>query len=397
MEIDARLQALKQHGLSGSIKIMIIGLGSVGNYLLDYLLSSEDERLTIIVAGRDLAKMEMDVNIARVAATIRGKNRSQVAIADGVDLENPDTIARCLKAHQPDIIVNTSRVYAGLKYGSISWKSVRAYGIWTPLSIRFIRNIMKAYEEVGCQAIVINTSYSDATIPWLKSAGVAYPDFGSGNFNHLLPRIKFAVSQKYHIPDFWNIDVILATAHFHDVVISKEGQTDGIEQLLEVNYQNKRLEIDQDEVFSHCSIPMPTDAKRNMMNASSNFELIQTILKALENCSCERVFSPGALGEMGGYPVLINGTSATPHAQIDCSVFSLEKMREKNRASLALDGVEDVREGCLIYTDHLLKKVQAAFGVDLPKAVFFDDIDQVAQYIVEAIIQPSLEGLGNKR
>jgi len=29
-------------------------------------------------------------------------------------------------------------------------------------------------------AIVINTSYSDAANPWLKSAGMRYPDFGSG-------------------------------------------------------------------------------------------------------------------------------------------------------------------------------------------------------------------------
>ena len=32
---------------------MIIGLGSVGNYLLSYLLSSNDENLEIIVAGRN--------------------------------------------------------------------------------------------------------------------------------------------------------------------------------------------------------------------------------------------------------------------------------------------------------------------------------------------------------
>lgn len=391
MGIDTRLNALKQHNLAGEVKVMILGLGSVGNFLLDYLLSSENERLTIIVAGRNREKMEEDVNIAQVAAVIRRKNRSRVIIADGVDLENLDTIAHCLDLYQPDIIVNTSRVYSGLKYGSISWQSIRAYGIWTPLSIRFIRNIMKAYQSVNSRAIVINTSYSDATIPWLKSAGMAYPDFGSGNVNHLLPRIKFAVAQKHHIRDFWNIDAILATAHFHDVVISKEGQTEGMEQLLEIRYRGEKLSIDQNEVFRACSIPMPTDAKRNMMNASSNYELIQIMLKALENCSCERVFSPGALGELGGYPVLIDGSTPEPHAQIDCSIFPLEAMKIKNRESLALDGIEDVRDGCLVYTEYLLKKVQLAFGVQLPKKVPFDEIDQVAQYIIDTIIRPTLE------
>ena len=109
------------------------------------------------------------------------------------DLDNIESIKRCLQENHPDIIVNTSRVYAGLKYGSISWKNFRAYGIWTPLSIKYIKNIMEAVETEAESAIVINTSYSDAVIPWLKSAGKAYPDFGSGNLNHLIPRIRFAV------------------------------------------------------------------------------------------------------------------------------------------------------------------------------------------------------------
>ncbi len=36
-----------------------------------------------------------------------------------------------------------------------------------------------------------------------------------------------------------------------------------------------------DKIISNCNIPMPVDAKRNMMNASSNFEIIQAILGAV--------------------------------------------------------------------------------------------------------------------
>ena len=91
---------------------------------------------------------------------------------------------------------------------------------------------MEAYELSNSKAIVINTSYSDAVIPWLKSAGKAYPDFGSGNINHLLPRIKFALAEENNIEDWWNIDITYAVAHFHDVVISKEGKTEGVDQLI---------------------------------------------------------------------------------------------------------------------------------------------------------------------
>lgn len=73
---------------------------------------------------------------------------------------------------------------------------------------------MEAYDKANCEAISINTSYSDAVIPWLKSAGKAYFDFGSGNLNHLVPRIKFYIAEKYGIKNFNDIDVTIAVSHF---------------------------------------------------------------------------------------------------------------------------------------------------------------------------------------
>lgn len=365
--------------------VMILGLGSVGTYLLDYLLGS-GECFQVVVVGRTLEKMEMDVNIVRIGALIRGKNRSEVLIENNIDFNNIDQLGQVMKKYKPDFIINTSRAYSGLKYGSISWNAIRAYGIWTPLAIKYIRNIMEAYKLADINAIVINTSYSDAVIPWLKSAGKSYPDFGSGNLNHLIPRIQFAAAKKEGIKDYWNIEVMFATAHFHDVVISKEGHTEGIPQLLRIFYQGRELLLNQDELFMDCKIPMPTDAKRNMMNASSNFAIIQSILKAIREKNTKRLFSPGAFGEIGGYPVVVDG--AEQKAYIDESVFSMEEMRKANRKSIALDGVEDVIDGMLVYTDALLEKVENAFLVKLPKNVPYEKIDETAEMIIQTIIIP---------
>lgn len=390
METNDKLRNLASKIEQGQrVKILILGLGSVGNYLLNYLLSTNDDGIEIIVAGRDAQKMQSDVNIAQVAALIRRESKTKVSVVGDTDLENISSIANCLEKSSPDIIVNASRVFAGLKYGSISWANVRAYGIWTPLSMRYIRNIMEAYEKVTCNPIVINTSYSDGTIPWLKSAGKAYPDFGSGNLNHIIPRIKLAVAEMIGADDFWNVEIDLATAHFHDVVISKEGQTEGVEQLLRVSYKGEILDVDQNEVFSKCSIAMPTDAKRNMMNASSNFDIIECILRAVREGKTEKFFSPGAFGEIGGYPVCINGEKRT--AEIDTSVFSLSEMRRKNRESIYLDGIENIEDGTLYYTNELIEKVKAAFDVELPKIVTFDAIDETAKMIIDRIIRPALE------
>ena len=142
--LQSRFETVEKHINEKNITVMIIGLGSVGTYLLDYLVSRNDESLKVVVVGRNYAKMEQNVNIVRVAALIRGQNKTVIEIQDGVDLTDIASIKAAIEKHKPDFIVNSSRAYPGLKYGSISWKNVRAYGIWTPLSIRFTKNIMEA-------------------------------------------------------------------------------------------------------------------------------------------------------------------------------------------------------------------------------------------------------------
>jgi hypothetical protein len=388
--LDERLGFLKQKlDNRNPISIMIIGLGSVGTYLLDYILSVSYQlpELKIIVVGRNALKMESDVNIIRIASLIRNQNRSNIQIEPDCDLNNKEKIAHCIAKYQPDFIVNSSRVYSGLKYGTISWHNFRAYGIWSPLAISYIRNIMQAYDDVDANAIVINTSYSDAVNPWLKSAGKAYPDFGSGNLNHLIPRIKFAAAEINDIKDFWNIDVRLAIAHFHDVVISKEGHTENLDPLLKLFYKGEPFEIDTKVLYSRCKIAMPTDSKRNMMNASSNFDIIVSIIDALKNKEKVVFHSPGAFGYIGGYPVYVNGNTNSPKAYIDEDDFSLTDMIAVNRKSIALDGIESIENGVLSYTDILREKVHNVFKVELPKNVPFNKIDEVANFIIERIIK----------
>ena len=386
--LDQRLGVVEQHVKNNKMKVMIIGLGSVGAYLLDYLMSRNDEAIDIICVGRDADKMQMKVNITRIAGLIREVNKSHIYVEGGVDLNDIDAITAAIKKYEPDFIVNSSRAYPGLKYGSISWANVRAYGIWTPLSIRFTKNIMDACDAADTNAVVINTSYSDAVIPWLKSAGHAYPDFGSGNLNHLVPRIKYAVADILGVEDFWNVDVMFAAGHFHDVCISKEGHTEGVELPLKVYYKGEEKDIPAEDIFSRCKIAMPVDQTRNMMNASSNYRIITAIIDAIRTGESQKIFIPGFDGNIGGYPVIVGYKEGKLSAWIDESVFTFDEMNKADRASMALDGVEDVTDGKLIYTDALIEKSIKAFGVELPKTVAYDDIEKTAKFIIDEIILP---------
>lgn len=371
------------------ITIAIFGLGSVGCYLLDYLVSLADPQLRLVVVGRNAEKMTQDVNIIRTAATIRRQLRSEIVIEGGCDFKDVNSIENVLRKVQPDFIVNSSRLYAGLKYGTISWSNLRAYGIWTPMSVLLGKNIMEAYEKAGCNAISINTSYSDAVIPWLKSAGMAYFDFGSGNLNHLIPRMKFYVAEKCGIDNLNDIDITLVASHFHDVVISKEGHTEGVKLLLSIKYQGKELDINHDDVYKACGIPMPTDQKRNMMNASSNFDIINSILIAIREKKQMKIHTPGVEGHIGGYPYIIDGTDSNVKGYFT-SEYSLDLMEKVNRNSIYCDGIENVTDGCLIYTDELMNKVHTRFKIVMPKKVLITQAEEVANLLINSIILPNV-------
>ena len=388
--LNEKLNLLKKKLDEGEkVTIAIFGLGSVGCYLLDYLVSLADPQLRLVVVGRNAEKMQQDVNIIRTAATIRRQMRSELIVEGGCDFKDIASIEAALRKIQPDFIVNSSRLYAGLKYGTISWSNLRAYGIWSPMSILLGKNMMEAYGKADCNAISINTSYSDAVIPWLKSAGMPYFDFGSGNLNHLIPRMKFFVAQKFGIKNLNGIDITLVASHFHDVVISKEGHTEGVKLLLSIKYQGKELDINHDEVYKACGIPMPTDQKRNMMNASSNFDIIYSILSAIREKKAIKIHTPGVDGKIGGYPFIIDGTGTDVQGYF-FKDFSMEQMEQVNRASIYHDGIENVEDGYLVYTDELIDKVKKAFGVIIPKKVHLSDADNVANLLIEGIITPQL-------
>ena len=62
-------------------------------------------------------------------------------------------------------------------------------------------------------------------------------------------------------------------------------------------------------------------------------------------------------------------------------------MKKKNKESIYLDGIENVQDGVLVYTNELLQKVKKVFDVNLTKQVSFDEIDDTAEFIIREIIE----------
>jgi len=129
-----------------------------------------------------------------------------------------------------------------------------------------------------------------------------------------------------------------------------------------------------------------------MMNASSNFEIIAKIVDAIRKNTTHIIHTPGVAGYLGGYPVRIDfrhHTAKEHHITFVEEYFSLEEMQLHNRQSIACDGIEEVKDGVLTYTDQLREKIRKCFNVTIPKFVPFDKIEETAQFLITEVIEPS--------
>ena len=65
-------------------------------------------------------------------------------------------------------------------------------------------------------------------------------------------------------------------------------------------------------------------------------------------------------------------------------------MIHANMESIYMDGIENVSDGYLVYTNEVLAKVHNRFHVELPKRVALADVDNVAKKLINEIINPAI-------
>lgn len=65
-------------------------------------------------------------------------------------------------------------------------------------------------------------------------------------------------------------------------------------------------------------------------------------------------------------------------------------MEQVNRNSIYCDGIENVKDGHLIYTDELCQKARNKFNTNIPKVVELNDSEMIADQLINEIIQKAL-------
>ena len=125
------------------MKVMIIGYGSTGKYVLDFLLSlPEVENMEIVIATRDIEDARKHMNLSVISSGIRSYFPGNVKCLR-MDLNYIDNAARILDEEKPDILAYTARWLKGLKYGQYSYPCNIGYGVWSPMSAVLIYKLMQ--------------------------------------------------------------------------------------------------------------------------------------------------------------------------------------------------------------------------------------------------------------
>lgn len=353
---------------------MLAGYGSAGKYVLDMLLRQPDladcEYFVISRTPKDQA--EKRLNLSLVSAGIFGCF-PKAGYAE-CDLNDVERTSERIASIGPDVIVYTGRYMKGLKYGEFSYPNGIGYGVWAPMSAVLIWKLMQAVKASGVKARVINTSYGDAVSPLLAARGLA-PYTSAGNLNHLIPRIARAYEQLTG-EQAGSADVTFVGSHYANTYISKEGSPRGSPYLMKIAGGQP---VSDQAIFEKCAIPTASGPDRNIMIASDAVMLVRLLL---DHSGCTRkIHAPGPFGRIGGYPLLFrNG-----EMQIDESCFSLSEMTAVNEGSLRCDGIEQIDENGLHFTNEVIQQMQTVFHLTYPKTLALEDCEKFAQKISEKL------------
>jgi len=340
-------------------KILMIGLGSLGGHVLEFLARTHG--MNRIIA----ADVNEDWGICKTNNAILG------AINQGfypsitfrkIDLNNIEGTAGILREEKPDLIFNATTLQSWWVIGLLPQKVYEkllgaGLGPWLPMHLTLTHKLMRAVKKAGIETHVVSSSFPDAVHPVLEKVSLA-PTVGIGNFDLLIPRIKKVVSEKLGAP-IRNISVFMIGHHVHDVLIEDFGTTGGAPYFLKilVGDRNVTKKLDPEKIFSE-PIPTPPGNQSDQQVASSAVKNILAIL----NDTGELTHAPGPNGLPGGYPVRLSAKGAEVVLPEE---LSLEEAVKINEEAQKFDGIQEIKnDGTVVFTEKSVKIMRKMLNYD---------------------------------
>ncbi len=278
--------------------ILFCGTGYFTEIMLADLAATAVERMRIVVAGRDVARMKWLVDACKSRAAIYGTDTSFEF--SSIDYSSVEGISGALATLRPRVVVQSASLQSPWKVdrGESEWsKLVAQAGFGTTIAFHALLafRTASAIKRLNLPCHFVNTCYPDGVNQLLAAANVPLTT-GVGNIG------IFAAIIAGRTPYSARADVRVLAHHRHIVEWRKPGsQRAGAPVRVWVG--DKELE-GVDDMTRDIQLPY---RDLNLISAAS----ATPVLKALAGGKKRRAHVPGPHGRPGGYPVMVDSSGVT--------------------------------------------------------------------------------------
>ncbi len=340
-------------------KIMIIGLGGIGNYALEFLARTQG------IDSIFTADIEKEVGQSKTHNAMLGA--AQMGFYPNIefihlDLNNIERTASELHRISPDVILSCVTLQPWWVISElpedlyIKLRLIAGLGVWLPMHLVLNYKLMKAIKIAGINTHVIVAAFPDAVCPTLGKVGLA-PTIGLGNLDNFIPEVKKVVGKRLGLPAR-NIFVYMLGCHALRT-IARYGNIHDAPYYIKILAENKDVtgEFDTDQLLKD-SANLVEKWRGDSRVASSG---IKNSLAILNNTG-ELTHSPGPQGFPGGYPARLSSKGAEV---VLPEGVSMEEAIRINEEGLKYDGIEKIEDdGTVVCTEKAIQFMKEIFGYD---------------------------------
>ena len=339
--------------------VMIVGLGDLGGWVLEFLARSEGVS-TIITADIREDYGIRKTNCAAVGAGQMGYYKRFEF--HKLDVNDIDATTELLRRTKPDVVYTTLTLQSAWVIMFLPEDVHRELhaagdGPWIPMHLTLIHKLMQAVKRSGITSHVVNSALPDYvnTILWRNGLG---PTVGQGNHDNILGEIRKRVSDAEGVP-IGEVTVFYIASH----ALNVQGSRTGAPFFLKIMVRDRDItsKFDAHSLISDRIISAPARLVSWLAEPAVASSSVRNIM-AIINDTHQFAHSPGPNGLLGGYPIRL---SARGVEVVLPEELTLGEAIRLNTEGARWDGIEEIKDdGTVVLTDESCRIMREMLGYD---------------------------------
>lgn len=360
--------------------VMIVGIGDLGGWVLEFLARSNGVNRIIAADIREEYGLHK-TNCATIGASLQGYLKD--IEFRKVDLNDIDGTAELLNSVQPDLIYSAVTLQSWwvrrLLPKDIMGEMARVgTGPLITTNLVLIHKLMQAVKKTGITAHVLNHSGPDFTNPVLWRNGFR-PTLGAGNLQFATEVVRHRVSKAENVPIG---DVTVYGFGVHAVVM-RDLKKDHVPYYMKCIVRDKDVtsKYDIDAFLAESSRGIPAGPQISWLTHPFIAACAVKNILGIINDTNEISSVPGPNGLIGCYPVRL---SASGVEIVLPEGLTLEEAIKINLDGLKWDGYKEIKDnGTIVFTEAATEVYKKFLGIEI-KELQLKDADEIVKELLAA-------------